>query len=185
MPLEIIKKYAALTGKSIKKVEDLYDQAKEITSETFGVSERNFSDREYSYTQGVLKNMLGIKESYLRDFLDYKGDVSQFLEMVVSSQFASDDVVISPKKKDEEYDTGDEDAGHVYKSDDDDDFQNPMADPGVVLDEEEAKDVPPDEDEEDEEMRQTTDPGYTDFDNALSEKEINQRLDSVLDSLED
>lgn len=61
MPSDLIKNYAEKTGKSIDELEKLWEKAKEITSEK-GFSEENSPDLFYSYTHGVFKRMLGIKD---------------------------------------------------------------------------------------------------------------------------
>ena len=60
-----IEKFAKETGKSTKEVEKLWKQAIEISEEFFGIKESKFRTKQWAYTVGVLKNMLGIKEQYL------------------------------------------------------------------------------------------------------------------------
>lgn len=80
MPNNIVKDFAKQTGKNEKEIEKLWDKAKEITSDSFGKSEKDFKAKEWSYTTGTLKNMLGIKESTFIDFLNSESDLSTFLE---------------------------------------------------------------------------------------------------------
>lgn len=62
MPNNIVKDFAKKSGKSESEVEKLWKKAKEISSEEFGKDEKDFTDKEWSYTTGVLKNMLNLDE---------------------------------------------------------------------------------------------------------------------------
>jgi len=77
---EVIKSMANKSGKSEKEVEKLWNNAKEIASDTFGKKEKDFKDKEYAYAMGVLKNSLGIKEAVVEDFLESKLAAKDFLE---------------------------------------------------------------------------------------------------------
>lgn len=112
MPSPYIKQLARQTGKSEKELEDLWKQAKEITSETFGKPEKDFGDREYSYATGVVKQSLGLKEEIqdVSKFIKSDLDADQYIETVTSPQFTIGDVrpiQKKKKKKDEEEDEED------------------------------------------------------------------------------
>lgn len=62
MPSNVVKSFADKTGKSTQEVEELWDKAKGIAKETG-------EEENYAYITGVLKKMLGLKESF-RDFLE-------------------------------------------------------------------------------------------------------------------
>lgn len=61
MPSNIVKSFADKTGKSVKEVEDLWNQAKELAKEA-GFSETKDSEQFYSYVTGILKKSLKIEE---------------------------------------------------------------------------------------------------------------------------
>lgn len=77
MPNNTVKSFAEKTGKSIKEVERLWKEAKKA-AEKAGFSEEKDPEAFFSYTTGILKKMLSIKESF-SDFLhesknsDYNG----------------------------------------------------------------------------------------------------------------
>ena len=103
MPSPWIKKISKETGKSEKEIEKLWDKAKIITSEEFGKKEDQFGNKEYSYTVGVVKNMLGVDESLLNPakFLESELSAEKYLETLVSSKFTIGNVK-SPEKEEEE-----------------------------------------------------------------------------------
>jgi len=109
MPNNIVKDFAKKTKKSVTEVEKLWKKAKEIASDTFGKSEKDFKDKEWGYATGTLKNMLGIKESTFVDFLKSDKDLVSFLseETQTSSAFSGSTPahvakVIDYSKKEEE-----------------------------------------------------------------------------------
>ena len=104
MPSPYVNKLAKETGKSVSEVEKLWDKAKEITSDTFGKKEDDFGSKEYSYTTGIVKNMLGVKEELLdpTKFQDSKLSAKQFIEEVMSSNQFDIGNVIPPKEVKEE-----------------------------------------------------------------------------------
>lgn len=61
MPSAVVKSFAKQTGKSVKDVEKLWDKAKKEASK-MGRKD------DYAYITGILKNMLGINESYSDDY---------------------------------------------------------------------------------------------------------------------
>lgn len=99
-----VKKLAKDFGKSEKEMEDLWSKAKEITSETFNKKEIDFSEKEYSYTTGIIKNMLGIKEDVLdpSKFLNSELNAREFIETSISSAFPSLDKHLIPPEEEEE-----------------------------------------------------------------------------------
>jgi hypothetical protein len=56
MPNAVVKSYAEKTGKSVKEVEALWDQAKQIAGKKFKENTEKF----YRYTMGIFKRSLGI-----------------------------------------------------------------------------------------------------------------------------
>jgi hypothetical protein len=105
MPNNIVVSFSDKTGKSVDEVEALWDKAVEITQDTFGSNKKNFGNKEYKYTVGVLKNMLNIKEnkkSIMKLFLENKDTVDSFIENVISGSFPMPDQVIPPINDDEE-----------------------------------------------------------------------------------
>ena len=66
MPSPYLAKLSKELDIPMKELEEKWSKAKEVTSETFGVAVGDFGDREYAYTTGVVKKMLGIVESYIQ-----------------------------------------------------------------------------------------------------------------------
>ena len=98
MPSPFVNQIAKTYGKSSAEAESLWTKAKEIASDTLGIPEDKFTSKEYAYTSGIVKNMLGIKEE-LNDpeiFLSSKVGVREFIETVVSSSF-NIGTIIPPK----------------------------------------------------------------------------------------
>ncbi len=89
MPSPFVKKIAKEIGVGIPKIEKLWDKAKTITTETFGVKEKDFGDREYAYTTGIVKKMLGVSEDSWKpiDFLKSEKSAKEFIETVISADF--------------------------------------------------------------------------------------------------
>lgn len=87
MPSPYVKKLSKETGKSVDEIEALWTKAKNITAQHFDVNISDFGDKEYSYTVGVVKNMVGLDEKVL--------DVSFFLESDKSAAAFIEDISIS------------------------------------------------------------------------------------------
>jgi len=91
MPSPYIKSLSKLSGKPDKEIEKLWKKAKDIASDTFDKEEIEFEDKEYSYTVGIVKEMLGIKEEILdpSKFLNSDFSAKEYLETITSSGFPS------------------------------------------------------------------------------------------------
>jgi len=100
MPSPYVNKLAKETGKSVAEVEKLWGKAKEIASDNFGKKEDDFGSKEYSYTVGIVKNMLGVKEEILdpTKFQDSKLSAKEFIEAVMASGQFDIGNVIPPKE---------------------------------------------------------------------------------------
>lgn len=62
MPAELVKSFAKKVGKSTKEVEKLWDKAKAIVAKEYPDVEKDTS-QYYALVVGVLKKMVGLKES--------------------------------------------------------------------------------------------------------------------------
>lgn len=122
MPSPWVKKIARETGKSEREIEKIWKKAKEITSEEFGKSEDDFGNKEYSYTTGVVKKMLGVDESILdpSKFLESEHSAKEYIETLVSGNFSIGNV-LPPEENDDE---DEDDYEEEYEEDpyEDDDF---------------------------------------------------------------
>jgi hypothetical protein len=67
MPTPLLKSLSKKTGKSIRHVESLWDQAKK-SAEKEGI--KSTSKKYYPYVVGTLKKMLGVSESKISNLLD-------------------------------------------------------------------------------------------------------------------
>lgn len=163
MPSPYIVSLAKKTGKTEKEIEKLWDKAKEIASETLGVKIANFGSKEYKYTTGIVKNMLGVKEELLdpTQFLHSDKSAKEFIETIVSASYNIGNV-IPPK---EEEPIPEEDEEDII-----DELDAVLNEP-TELDPEEIPVVEevPTESEEDE---------YSDADD---EDSIGKQLDAILD----
>lgn len=111
MPSPYVKKLASETGKSVAEIEKLWSKAKEISADTFGKPESDFGTKEYKYTVGIVKNMLGLNEKVLDPsiFLGSGKSAKDFIkETVVSANFSIGDV--NPIKVSKNANSGEEDA---------------------------------------------------------------------------
>lgn len=105
MPSPYIKSLSRETGKPESELEKLWSKAKEITSDTFNKKESEFGEKEYSYTVGIIKNMLGLKEEVLNPakFLESEMSAREYIETITSSAFPSlDKDLVPPEKEDDE-----------------------------------------------------------------------------------
>jgi len=113
MPSPYVTKLTKETGKPIEEVERLWKEAKQIASEEFGVPVSEFSKKEYRYTMGVLKNMVGMSEAKVIDptiFLESQLSARDFLrEAMTSGNFSIGNV--RPPEDDEDDDEEDDDEG--------------------------------------------------------------------------
>lgn len=99
-----IKSLSRETGKPESELEKLWSKAKEITSDTFNKKESEFGEKEYSYTVGIIKNMLGLKEEVLNPakFLESEMSAREYIETITSSAFPSLDKDLVPPEKEED-----------------------------------------------------------------------------------
>jgi hypothetical protein len=106
MPSPYIKSLSRETGKSESELEKLWSKAKEITSDTFNKKESEFGEKEYSYTVGIIKNMLGLKEEVLNPakFLESEMNAREYIETITSSAFPSLDKDLNPPDKEDDED---------------------------------------------------------------------------------
>ena len=106
MPSPYVNSLSKETGKSVAEIEKLWNKAKEITADTFGKPEDSFGSKEYKYTVGIVKNMLGINENVLDPsiFLKSGKSAKEFIqETVVSGSFSIGDEnpVVNKNKEDD------------------------------------------------------------------------------------
>lgn len=103
MPSPYISKLSKETGKPEREIEKLWKKAKEIASEEFGKDEDDFGNREYKYTTGVVKKILGVDESILDPslFLESEYSAKDYIETVVSGNFSIGNV--RPPEEEDEY----------------------------------------------------------------------------------
>lgn len=111
MPSPFVKSLAKTSGKSEAEIEKFWKKAKEITSDTFNKKEADFGDKEYAYTTGIVKQMLGMKEEVLdpTTFLESDLTAKEYIEAVTSSAFPSLDKHLIPPE-DEDTDEADREA---------------------------------------------------------------------------
>jgi hypothetical protein len=104
MPSPYVKQLAKDTGKSDKEIERLWNKAKEITADTFGKPEKDWGEREYGYTTGTVKNMLGINEELsAAKFVNSDKSAKEFIEeTMVSGNFNISNVTKDAEPKDKE-----------------------------------------------------------------------------------
>jgi hypothetical protein len=121
MPSPYVTNLTKETGKPIEEVERLWKEAKQIASEEFGVPVSEFSKKEYRYTMGVLKNMVGMSEAKVIDptiFLESQLSARDFLrEAMTSGNFSIGNV--RPPEDDEDDDEEDDDEEDDDEEDDD------------------------------------------------------------------
>jgi hypothetical protein len=119
MPSPYVRQLAKETGESVATVEKMWDKAKEITADTFGKSEGSWGDREYSYTVGTVKNMLGINEKLnASEFIKSEKGAKEFIEdaMVISAEMGIDKAMTKDKEDKDDL----EGRGEIKKFDDPD-----------------------------------------------------------------
>jgi hypothetical protein len=88
MPANIIKSWSKKYDIPEKEMEKKWKEAVKITEEEFSIKEEEFGDSEFAYVTGVLKNMLGIKESKsnpIEVFLNSSYSAKQYIELITSS----------------------------------------------------------------------------------------------------
>lgn len=83
----VVKGLAKDSGKSEKEVEKAWDEAIKIAEDEFGKKESKFSDKEYSYVTGIVKNMLGMKESYkkpsFKEYLNMDMGIDEYMDSMM------------------------------------------------------------------------------------------------------
>ena len=87
MPNNIVTRFARRTGKSVKEVERLWNDAKEVTADSFGKKEKDFTEKDWKYTVAVLKNILGIEGRISK----MTGKKKNLFESFISSEKTFDD----------------------------------------------------------------------------------------------
>ena len=105
MPSPYVKQLAKETGKSSEEIEVLWNKAKELSKDSFGTAEEEWGEKEYSYTVGIVKNMLGINESLSAiKFINSDLSAKEFIEQatVVSADFSLDNLTTKKDPEDDE-----------------------------------------------------------------------------------
>jgi len=109
MPSPYVKRVAKEIGKSIEEVDKHWAESKKIASENLGKSEINFTNEDYTYVVGILKNKLGIRENIkVKDFIDSGMTAKEYVETLTSSQFSIGKIIPPVVKR---RDLDDEDDG--------------------------------------------------------------------------
>jgi len=80
MPANIVKSFAKDTGKSVPEVEKMWDKAKAMAAD-------EGQEDNYAYITGILKKMLGIKESAIKNL---KEAIQRFHEVDLRQRLGSE-----------------------------------------------------------------------------------------------
>src|ERR1700690_3701936 len=111
------RKIAKEIGKPIEEIESRWQEAKKIAEENLGKSESNFTNEDYNYVAGILKNKLGIHDSIkVKDFIDSGKPAKEWIETVISSQF-NIGKIIPPVVKRRDLDNEDDELPQQKKED--------------------------------------------------------------------
>ncbi len=104
MPSPYVRKVALETGKPIEEVEKHWQESKDIAVETLGKVEKNFTNEDFNYAIGILKNKMGIHDNIrVKDFVDSDTSAKNYIETLISSQF-NIGKIIPPVVKRDDYD---------------------------------------------------------------------------------
>jgi len=101
MPSPYLTKLSNELDIPTEELESKWSEAKKATSETFGVAEGDFAEREYAYATGIVKNMLGITESYIKQFLASELPAKDFAKAVVEGTLKEESVDIKAEPEPE------------------------------------------------------------------------------------
>jgi len=77
MPTPVIKKYAERSGKSVKEVDEYWNEAKEQAAKKF----KSESSEFWAYVSGIVKRRCGLKES-LKDFINQEDILLELFDSV-------------------------------------------------------------------------------------------------------
>ena len=121
-----LKALSRETGKSVKELEPIWRNAKEITSDTFGKREKDFGSKEYSYARETALSMMGVREELLdvTQFLNSEASAKEYIEQLSGGIQTSSDFdignVVPPKddkKKKKKKKKDDEEKDKIAKED--------------------------------------------------------------------
>ena len=129
MPAQQLKSFAEKSGKSLKEVEKLWEQAKAIAKKEYADAK---DDKFYAIVTGILKNSLGLKEETFLDMVD--SEMSNLSEMCGKKHMKEEDDM----DKDDEDEEVDEEGKKKKKKKSDKDMDKDDEDEEVD-DEEEKK----------------------------------------------
>jgi hypothetical protein len=169
MPSPYLKKLAKETGKSMGELETLWSKAKSITTDTFGVGEGSFGQREYAYATAVVKKMLGLDEELFNPalFLKSEKDAKDYIETLISGTFDDIGNVVPPEPSQQDDEEEDEydiiEAREVKPADSDVPYDGPG---GKGSTEDDQKDVIEDYDD------------FEEYEEAI--KELDKALEDAL-----
>lgn len=87
MPISpYVKKLQKETEKSVEELQEHWNKAKEITEETFGVSQEEFTDREYEFAYETTYRILGLDEQFnIAEFIQSDLSAKEFIEQAVQT----------------------------------------------------------------------------------------------------
>jgi hypothetical protein len=109
MANNIVKGLADQAKVSIEKAESAWKKAISIVEEDYGKKEKDFTDKLWKITTTITKKVLGIKESWIKNFLESDSTSKEFFEesssMIMYHAITGDDVTtqgkITPEQKSE------------------------------------------------------------------------------------
>jgi hypothetical protein len=86
-----VLKLSKQTGKTKEEIQELWSEAKQLTSDKFSISESDFENDHYDYSMTLVKNMIDVKEHGLEaeTFLNSDLSVEQYLEVMTSTSLSS------------------------------------------------------------------------------------------------
>ena len=86
MPTPVLKDLAKKWGVKLDKLEKYWDEAKKITQDEFNKKEKDFTDKDWAYTMGIVKNMAGVKEKVIESttlsFLESDKSAKEFFSEI-------------------------------------------------------------------------------------------------------
>lgn len=173
-----IRELSKETGMSENDIKPVWKKAKEITIDTFGKPEEEFSKKEFRYTLETAKKLLGLDESILDPtaFLKSESSAKEFIDSLVEVQVSGDfgiDKTLNPPEEETP-----EDEEMPDTTDRADDVGDPP-DTDVVKQEGVEIEIEIDSEEDEDEEEETPSPDATDFDESAA-----ANLDDLIDKQE-
>jgi len=142
-----VQELVKLTGKKVSEIEKLWDKAKKIAKDMYGIEEKDFKETHYRFMVDTVKNMLGFNEnkSLVVEFINSEKSAKEFIQEAITTTSDFPQLwkshIKSEEDEDDEINVGEE-IDKIVKQTEIEDNYNDGSNKKIVYDIEQLKKFP-------------------------------------------